>query len=251
MGLLRHNRHYNKHLQSAWNKYGEDNFDFIVLEECTKETRFVREQYYLDTTRCYDENIGYNNAKSANWVVDHDEVDKKISDTLKKKEKPKARAAYAIFSEEQIKKVIELLQDNTITIKRIVEITGVTRSTINNILYRNGWSYLTENIKFPSRLKRRQIDKRKKLSEDDVKEIIKRILNRESSISIAEDYNIPYQCIDGIRRHENWKDLTKDIEFPLPINHRKTSKLLKNDVIEILKMNKNGSTIDEILLHYP
>ena len=26
------NSHDNKHLQSAWNKYGEDNFEFSVLE---------------------------------------------------------------------------------------------------------------------------------------------------------------------------------------------------------------------------
>ena len=29
---LRHNTHKNKHLQNAWNKYGEDNFEFIILE---------------------------------------------------------------------------------------------------------------------------------------------------------------------------------------------------------------------------
>lgn len=29
---LRRKRHYNPHLQSAWDKYGEENFDFIILE---------------------------------------------------------------------------------------------------------------------------------------------------------------------------------------------------------------------------
>lgn len=29
---LRHNTHKNKHLQNAWNKYGEENFEFVTIE---------------------------------------------------------------------------------------------------------------------------------------------------------------------------------------------------------------------------
>ena len=47
--LLRHQYHSNAHLQNAWNKYGEENFYFTVLEKCTEEERFSREQYYVDT----------------------------------------------------------------------------------------------------------------------------------------------------------------------------------------------------------
>lgn len=45
---LRHNNHANAHLQNAWNKYGENSFIFSVLEKCSKDNRFVREQYYVD-----------------------------------------------------------------------------------------------------------------------------------------------------------------------------------------------------------
>ena len=47
---LRYNKHHSPHLQSAWNKYGEENFEFSILEECEpiKETLLEREQYYLD-----------------------------------------------------------------------------------------------------------------------------------------------------------------------------------------------------------
>ena len=31
---LSNNRHHNNHLQNAWNKYGCENFDFYILEEC-------------------------------------------------------------------------------------------------------------------------------------------------------------------------------------------------------------------------
>lgn len=46
---LRLNRHKNKHLQNAWNKYGEDCFVFSVVEYCEKDRIIEREQFYLDT----------------------------------------------------------------------------------------------------------------------------------------------------------------------------------------------------------
>lgn len=46
---LRHNKHDNPHLQSAWNKYGEQFFDYFIIEECTIEALLIREQHYIDT----------------------------------------------------------------------------------------------------------------------------------------------------------------------------------------------------------
>lgn len=46
--LLRHNKHENAHLQNAWNKYGEDNFEWLVLEKCNIKELTIREQYCLD-----------------------------------------------------------------------------------------------------------------------------------------------------------------------------------------------------------
>jgi group I intron endonuclease len=46
---LRKNKHPNKHLQNAWNFYGEDAFVFSVLEICFKSMLLIREQYYIDS----------------------------------------------------------------------------------------------------------------------------------------------------------------------------------------------------------
>ena len=45
---LRHNYHENSYLQNSWNKYGEDNFKFEILEYCDILKQFELEQYYLD-----------------------------------------------------------------------------------------------------------------------------------------------------------------------------------------------------------
>ena len=52
---LRKGKHHNIYLQRAFNKYGEENFEFIVLEEC--ENTFEREQELLnnlDLKLCYN-----------------------------------------------------------------------------------------------------------------------------------------------------------------------------------------------------
>lgn len=59
-GKLRSNIHPNKFLQASWNLHGEEAFEFIILEYCEKEQLLIREQYWLDATKCCDRNIGYN-----------------------------------------------------------------------------------------------------------------------------------------------------------------------------------------------
>jgi len=48
---LKENRHFNKHLQNAWNLYGESGFDFIILENAPSEILVDKEQYWLDKTK--------------------------------------------------------------------------------------------------------------------------------------------------------------------------------------------------------
>lgn len=66
--LLRGNRHHCKHLQAAWNKYGEDKFDFRVIEEVPEgivlqgvEDRWLKE--HVGKKYCY--NTGY--SSDAPW----------------------------------------------------------------------------------------------------------------------------------------------------------------------------------------
>jgi group I intron endonuclease len=60
---LNANQHGNRHLQSAWNKYGAEAFRFKKLEYCTVDQLIKREQHYLDTHM--PTGICYNTAKNA------------------------------------------------------------------------------------------------------------------------------------------------------------------------------------------
>lgn len=58
---LKCNCHSNQHLQNAWNKYGEDNFDFTVLEMCPLKDLDEKEIYWINFYDCF--NNGYNLAE--------------------------------------------------------------------------------------------------------------------------------------------------------------------------------------------
>lgn len=75
---LRAQRHLNVHLQNAWNKYGEEAFVFEIIELTMPWARVDREQYYLDTLKPWDHNIGFNISPNAYTPVRTPEVIEKL-----------------------------------------------------------------------------------------------------------------------------------------------------------------------------
>lgn len=45
---LKHNKHCNAHLQNAWNKYGEESFEFKILHKCEVKDLLSYEQKFID-----------------------------------------------------------------------------------------------------------------------------------------------------------------------------------------------------------
>lgn len=58
--LLNNNKHYNKHLQNAWNKYGEQNFKFKIVEKCDKSELNEKEIMYIKKSNANNLDWGYN-----------------------------------------------------------------------------------------------------------------------------------------------------------------------------------------------
>lgn len=52
--------HENSLLQKAWNKYGESNFEFKIMEYVKKESLTEREQWWMDLFGSYLRDYGYN-----------------------------------------------------------------------------------------------------------------------------------------------------------------------------------------------
>ena len=52
--------HYNRYLQRAWNKYGEESFEFSPILYCDKENLLFYEQCAIDVYKVIDTRYGYN-----------------------------------------------------------------------------------------------------------------------------------------------------------------------------------------------
>lgn len=62
---LINNKHSNSYLQNSWNEYGEESFDFEIIEfidivDGDKDNLIEREQYWLDYYQSYIRDKGYN-----------------------------------------------------------------------------------------------------------------------------------------------------------------------------------------------
>jgi len=78
---LRKGNHYNDKLQAGFTKYGEENFEFKLLEKVeNREDLFVVEQKWLDETGCVTD--GYNLADKAFYQPER-KVDKETVDKFK------------------------------------------------------------------------------------------------------------------------------------------------------------------------
>lgn len=109
---LRTNRHCNPHFQSAWNKYGEDSFEFVILEELPKPTNMGRiemrefgvpyEQKWIDHFDSYKN--GFNRAPSAGTnlgVTYTDEQKRARSDAMKKRPRSRIKKQKKIKTPEE------------------------------------------------------------------------------------------------------------------------------------------------------
>ena len=75
LNYLKHGKHHCRYLQFAWNKYGSENFEFIILEECEKEKLVEREQYWFDYLQPYNRKIGYNISPTAGNTLGTERTD--------------------------------------------------------------------------------------------------------------------------------------------------------------------------------
>lgn len=103
---LRGGYHPNAHLQSSWNTYGEENFNFYIVEECDITNLDIQEIYYIAEFNTQDDQFGYNVEPGGHAIKNMAEQTKqKISDTLTGRK----------FSEEHRKKIGEANHRREIT----------------------------------------------------------------------------------------------------------------------------------------
>ena len=79
--ILNRKKGHNAHLQASWDKYGSDAFEYGILEFCSIDNKFEREQYYI-TSLSPEYNLTLNVVANSGHACT-EETKEKISNTLK------------------------------------------------------------------------------------------------------------------------------------------------------------------------
>lgn len=104
--LLKRDIHWNKHLQSAWNKCRGDNFVFNIFEEVEDVNKlYEREQYWLDKIQSYERCNGYNMAEDAEASMRGRKIGPMSKEHREKLSKAHKGVKRGSMSEEQKRKI--------------------------------------------------------------------------------------------------------------------------------------------------
>jgi len=156
------NEHGNARLQNAWNKYKKDDFEFLMIMECSENSLLQNEQIYLDKLKPYERGVGYNLNKDAsggdfysllsdkekeNFInkckksgTENGMYGKKHSDSTKQKQKEKAKGRFSLnwfidkygieIGTEQYNKRIDSLKNRDINYSHNNKQTGKKRKPL-------------------------------------------------------------------------------------------------------------------------
>lgn len=150
---LNKNKHINIYLQNAWNKYGQDNFDFNVIEITnTKIELNDKESYYIKLYKSNNSEYGYNLTNGGEGYSLNEDVKERIS--LSK------RGQNSNLTEQQVRH-IKMALYCLIDRKEICKIFNTTPKVITQIAMGKSFGYVCEELNESiHNLKQKLIDER-------------------------------------------------------------------------------------------
>ena len=179
--LLNSGKHDNPHLQHAWDKYKQENFEFIVIEDCSVDELSDKEKYYIKLYK--DMGLAYNIHDGGDEGYN---LGKHLSEDTKRKigEKNRINGIGRKASEETKEKMSAAHKG-----KKYASMSEDGRKNIQKAQQK----YFEQNPK--------------KLCVDDVIEIRNLRKNGLSYSEIARQFNVTYQCVSDICNYKRWKQV--------------------------------------------
>lgn len=213
--FLNKNEHTNGHLQSAWNKYGENNFEFGIIELIDpKEDLLEIEQIWMDYFNSYSDENGYNISAyaegSGGYEVTEEtrekirkwHIGKKASEETKKKLSLQRRGDlnnfYGKHHSEETKEYLKRIK----TGRKLSE--EQKQKAIKNLRH-DGWN--AEERKKMRECRVGEKSSSAKLTEVDVINILKSLKNGVYEQTLADKYNISLTQISRIKNKKRWNYL--------------------------------------------
>lgn len=187
--LLRLGNHHSRYLQRSWDKYGEDSFSFIIIQECLPEDCVKLEQRYIDLL-----DPEYNMTTSASSCLGS----KRTQET--KDKISKANKGRVISREHREKISNSNLKINNPKRCDILKKAAKGRK-------------MSEKGRISNRDKRRKSKSITSFSIEDVLDIRLRLSNKEKGVDIAKIYKTTSASISDIKHFRTFKDIKNELSL--------------------------------------
>lgn len=187
---LNKNKHENPKLQNAWNKYGGDNFEFIILSYETESKLRYNEQLYIHLFGSLDRNQGYNISEGTSTCV------------LKGENNPRSS-----LTNKQVVEIKILLYQNTLSQPDIAKQYNVSISTIENIKHNKSWKHIKVPNCTNEELRDIKCKGNKKLDDDAVYKIKQMLVDGYTQLNIAKTFDVGETTIGYIKSGKTYSHL--------------------------------------------
>ncbi len=194
--LLRNNKHFNQYLQNAWNKYGEENFEFVVIEDCSVEELDEKEQYYIKLYKKQDISYNLSDGGEGGYFLG-----KSLPEDVKRKigEKNRIHMTGKKMSEQTKQKMSQS------QLKRYSQWTEEDRQEWGKLSSEKASGYKWDE---QSKQKMRGNKNGATHTEDEIREI-RRLYEVENKTcrKIADLFGLSYDYVYGIVKYKRWANI--------------------------------------------
>ena len=221
---LKDNTHDNYHLQAAWNKYGEDSFEFFIIEivndiDCLDDLEIKYIQLYQEQKLSYNilgggggrrgtpmsdhakEIVGNKNRQHMIGKTHSEETKRKMSQSRKGQSYNHYKCTNVLTDD--LAKDIKTQLIKGIKGKEIAKSLGISYTLVNNILSNNAWSHIIVDG-WEEFQENRKTYHRKNISNQQKAEIYDLYINQHiPSKVIAKRYNCSSASVTKIAKEYN------------------------------------------------
>lgn len=232
---LKKGNHHSTHLQRSWNKYGEDNFTFSVIEYIEDINALLeKEQYWLDKYKSYEYNVGYNECRVAGSRLGckfSDETKKLLSE-IRKGFKHKDETKIKISNSNKGKKM-------NLSSEQLEAMSERMKERVGELNYFYGKKHTDE-----AKAKISEANKGRKHTEE-----FKKMIAESNARRVISDET--RQKLSNSKKKENLsEDTLKKLSLANKGESNPNSKLNEESVTEIKTMLKEGITQQKIADKY-
>ncbi|MDP3987222.1 MAG: NUMOD3 domain-containing DNA-binding protein [Nanoarchaeota archaeon] len=185
----------NNHLQSSWNKYGEENFQFEIIEECKMEELKEKEEFWINKLESWSKNKGYNVKRISDGIEFHSEESKrKMSESRRGENHHNFGKHLSKKTRDRISKSNKGKSPSERTREKMRE------KRAKQILSEEAKKKISESL-------RGDRCYNSKLTWEQVREIRRKYIPREYTIKmLSREYNVAEVTIQRIVKNETWRE---------------------------------------------